>query len=353
MNDKDQTSYEIITAAVHFRRPPRLPVQMASLGVADNAFLWQPMAMSGAGGAGKAFEPAAPKADAWGCVWSQTELKNMGQVTGHPFERGVPENLEGTPHPDYNRDIFYQDMEAPIARAEQAGKYIQAGLFMVLFERVHSMMGFENAMLGLGDPDSRPDVQRLAAFIADQHLIYIDNLDRRFPGRIHAVCMTDDFGTQTAAYVSAGFWMDFFYPHYKRLFDRMHAAGYDVWVHSCGKVNEIVECYIQAGADVVNLQQPRALGIEDMGRRYRGRIAFESLCDIQATLPSGDPARVAADAGDLMTHWAGIEGGFVLSDYGDAEAIGAPLDMKVRMYEEFSKRSEALYGQPLPSLDRR
>ena len=68
-------------------------------------------------------------------------------------------------------------------------------------------------------------------------------------------------------------------------------------MHSCGKVNEIVEGYIQAGVNVVNLQQPRALGIREMGDRYRGRIAFESLADIQATLPTGDLARVDADAG--------------------------------------------------------
>ena len=65
---------------------------------------------------------------------------------------------------------------------------------------------------------------------------------------------------------------------------------YEYLCSGCGKVNEIVECYIQAGAHVVNLQQPRALGIEEMGRLYRGRIAFESLCDIQATLPTGDKA---------------------------------------------------------------
>ena len=88
----------------------------------------------------------------------------------------------------------------------------------------------------------------------------------------------------------------------------------------------------------VHLQQPRALGIEEMGRRYRGRIAFESLADIQATLPTGDRARVDADVADLEKHWMSPEGGFVLSDYGDGAAIGVAADTKKVMVDAFLSR---------------
>jgi hypothetical protein len=119
-------------------------------------------------------------------------------------------------------------------------------------------------------------------------------------------------------------------------------------LHSCGRVNEVVEGLIEAGADAVNLQQPRALGIEEMGRRYRGRIAFESLADIQATLPSGDPARIREDARQLGRHWMSRAGGFVLSDYGDGRAIGAADAAKRVMYAAFSEVSAEVYGRPLP-----
>ena len=161
--------------------------------------------------------------------------------------------------------------------------------------------------------------------------------------------MSDDWGTQQGAFVSFDMWMDFFFPHYKRIFDAMHEAGCDVWVHSCGKVNEIIEGYIRAGVDVVNLQQPQALGIEEVGARYRGRITFESLADIQTTLPTGDRPGVEKDAELLMTHWASPEGGFLLCDYGDDEGIGVTdATIKRYMYDVFSRWSEEIYGQPLP-----
>jgi uroporphyrinogen-III decarboxylase len=143
--------------------------------------------------------------------------------------------------------------------------------------------------------------------------------------------------------------MDFFYPRYKRIFDAMHEAGCDVWVHSCGKVNDIIEGYIRAGVDVVNLQQPRALGIEEVANRYAGRITFQSLADIQVTLPTGDRGAIEADVEALMTRWASAEGGFIFSDYGDDRAIGIPDDaVKTFMYDTFSKWSERVYGTPLP-----
>jgi hypothetical protein len=82
--------------------------------------------------------------------------------------------------------------------------------------------------------------------------------------------------------------------------------------------------------------------IREMGERYAGRIAFQSLSDIQASLPTGDRGRVAEDAAQLMRHWARPEGGFIFSDYGSDAAIGVKdAGIKRFMYETFSRDSRA------------
>ena len=301
---------EIVRAALRFQRPPRLPVRFGCFGCDDTA--WLPVKGP------PDFKPRAPGADEWGCVWARTDVKNMGQVKGHP-----------------------------LARYEADGKYVTAGIFMVLFERMHSLYGFENVLTGL--LHDRPAMDALADHIMNVHLKYVENIRQRFGDRVHAIGMTDDWGTQQAAFVSLKLWMDFFFPRYRRIFGAMHAAGYDVWLHSCGQVTELVEGFIRAGADVVNLQQPRALGIERVGQRYRGRITFESLADIQATLPTNRREEVDADVAGLMAHWADPRGGFVFSDYGDPVAIGvSDPGIKLHMYRRFSAASEQLYGAPLP-----
>ncbi|MBN1669408.1 MAG: hypothetical protein JXR37_00130 [Kiritimatiellae bacterium] len=333
------TSRDIVQRAIHFERPRRLPVEMGSLGVNDTAGLPVKRAES--------FVPRVEGEDEWGCVWAQTDTPNMGQVKGHPLEN--VRALDTHPVPDYTDDSRYENCEAALQKAETAGTYIKAGIFMVLFERMHTLHGFENTLIDLYC--DRHAMEALADRIADVHITLVREVARRFPGRVHGWGMTDDWGTQQAAFISIDFWMDFFYPRYKRIFDAMHEAGCDVWVHSCGKINEIIEGFIAAGVNVVNLQQPRALGIEEIGRRYRGRIAFSSLSDIQATLPTGDRRQIEADTEALMTLWASPQGGFVFSDYGDGRAIGIPDDsVKPDMYDAFSRWSERVYGEALPRI---
>jgi uroporphyrinogen-III decarboxylase len=286
-----------------------------------------------------------PGVDEWGCRWAHTDVPNMGQVVGNPL--ADISKLDTYPFPNYTADRRFVQVEETLQKADNEGKYVGAGIFMVLFERMHTLHGFENTLVDLYH--DRPAMEALADRIVDVHVTLVKEMARRFPGRLDMWGMTDDWGTQQGAFISYSLWADFFLPRYARIFDAMHAAGCTVWVHSCGKVNEIIEGYIQAGVDVVNLQQPRALGIEEVGKRYRGRIGFESVADIQTTLPSGDKKMVAADVEALMTHWASAEGGFIFSDYGDGKAIGVADDsIKEFMYDEFSRWSERLYGEPLP-----
>ena len=336
---QQMTSREIVSRAIHFRNPPRLPVTIGCFGVDDTGWV--------GGKAPAGWKPSVAGEDEWGCVWDKTDMENMGQVKGHPLSD--ISKLSSFHPPDYRNPSRYVDMAAGLDKVEAQGKYVVSSIFMVLFERMHSLHGFENTLAGLYD--DRPAMEDLADMIGETHITLVREVSRRFPGRINGWFMGDDWGTQTAAFVSFDMWMDFFFPRYKRIFDAMHAAGCDVWVHSCGKVNEIIEGYIRAGVNVVNLQQPRALGIREIGERYRGRITFQSVADIQATLPTGDRRRVTEDAEMLMTHWASSHGGFIFSDYGGDAAIGVKDDSGIKrfMYDEFSRRSQALYGEALPS----
>ncbi|HEY3377164.1 MAG TPA: uroporphyrinogen decarboxylase family protein [Armatimonadota bacterium] len=333
------TSREIVKRAITFSRPERLPVRIGELGVDDTAGVPVRLSLD--------YLPAAPHVDEWGCLWGHTDVVNMGQVKGHPLEdlRG----LDAYPMPDYTDDSCYRDVEAALHGIAQDGKYAVSHIFMVLFERMHSLHGFEQTLMDLYL--DRPAMEALADRIVEVRISQVREFSRRFPGRLDGWGMTDDWGTQQAAFISQELWMDFFLPRYTRIFDAMHEAGCDVWVHSCGKVNEIIEGYIQAGVNVVNLQQPRALGIREVGDRYRGRITFESLSDIQVSLPSGRRDLVDEDAAQLMAHWANADGGFILGDYGDNAAIGVhDPTLKRHMYATFSAYSEQLYGAPLPPL---
>lgn len=330
-----QSPREVVQVAVRFEGPERLPVRMACFGCDDT--VWVPLKNR------DRWEDSL-KLDEWGCRWEQTEMANMGQPKGHPLSG--PSEHEKASVPDYGEDWRYQDCEDVLRVAEKEQRYTQVGIFMVLFERMHSLAGFENVLMSL--LADRENAGALADKVLGAHLCLVRNCQERFGRRLHSFSMTDDWGTQNAAFISMELWYDFFLPRYKKLFDAMHEGGQDVWVHSCGKINEVIQGFIDAGVDAVNLQQPRALGIEEIGRRYRGKITFESLADIQASLPTDDAGLIEADARALAEHWMSRQGGFVFSDYGDGAAIGASPEAKMVMYRAFSEVSREVYGQPLP-----
>ena len=316
------SSYEVVCRAIEFKRPDRLPLRFDALGLSDiHNVGWNQI--------GTGDNRLREALDEWGCLWVRSEVDNMGQVKGHPLADWNAWDSFSWPDPD--NQAFYTGMEERFAGS--AGKYVLTGIFMLLFERMHTLHGFENTLMDLYLERER--IERLADRIVEFDLGIIENIARRFPGQIHGFSFTDDWGTQQNAFISLNLWNDFFRPRYQRLFEAIHAAGWHVWMHSCGKVNSLLEGFLEIGLNVINLQQPRALGIEEIGRQFRGRLCFESLCDIQKTLPFKGAAEISAEAHLLLEQWATPSGGFILSDYGDGQAIGVPLEKKQVMLNAF------------------
>ena len=315
-------SYEVVRRAIRFERPDRLPLSFDSLGINDLFNVrWNKI------GAGDT--SLRETVDRFGCVWRRTEMRNMGQVKGHPLADWSA--LKTYRWPDADDPALYEGMEDRFEGSD--GKYVTTSLFMLLFERMHSLHGFERTLEDLYLERQR--IEALADRILEFDLGLIGNIARRFPTQIHGFSFTDDWGSEQATFISPGLWDAFFKPRYKRIFDACHALGWTVHMHTCGKVNDIIDSLINIGLDVVNLQQPRALGIEEIGRRYRGRICFDSLCDIQHTLPFKDDEAIREEARLLLREWSTPDGGFILSDYGDGESIGVPIEKKQVMLEAF------------------
>lgn len=324
------TPREVVTRAVEFRCPPRVPVSgFAEQGDLEHIFYDQVKPPGVPDGEG---------VDQWSCRWGKTEAANMGQVKGHPLED--LSGLADFPWPDGNDPRRYENVPQAMAELEadpaRRDKYSTTGVFMMLWERMHALHGFENLMVDL--MDDRPEVYELADRIVDYNLAVVRNMHRLCGDRIQGFSFTDDWGTQLDVHISPELWNRFFFPRYQKLFAAIHDCGWHVWMHSCGKINKFLPGLIEAGLDVINMQQPLTNGIEEIGRQFAGRICFETLCDIQKTLPRGDRTEISEQAGKLMATWGTPEGGFVVGDYGDHEAIGAAPEVKQFMLDEFRRQ---------------
>ncbi len=323
-------SREIVTRAIEFKRPERVPIQFPSFGMSDiHVVNWNQIVP---------WEDwkdcKEKKFDDWSCGWSKTEMNGMGQVTEYPlYDWSV---LDSYKWPDPNNPEFYDGMEQKFVGSDD--KYIITGIFMLLFERMHSLRGFENLMTDLYLEKEKAG--ELADRIVDFDISIIKNISTRFPGQIHGFKFSDDWGTQLAPFISPMLWDEFFKPRYKRIFDVCREAGWHVWMHSCGKINELIPGLIEIGVNVLELQQPKVLGIEEIGKAFSGKVCFIGGCDVQKTLPSKDIKAIRDEAKFLLECWATADGGFILEndEQGDDLEFGDETrKIEIEAFMEFDR----------------
>jgi uroporphyrinogen decarboxylase len=320
---------DIVKRAIEFRCPPRLPIN--GYGEASDC-IWIPTE-----DVTPPMVDRVPGLDQWSCRWEKTELPNMGQVKGHPLSDLA--GMKTFAWPDVNDPIRFANVPRYLDTVEAdpviKSKYRVCSLFMLLWERMQALHGLENCMLDL--MEDTPAIHELADRLVSYDIGFIHNMHIVAGDRIDCFNFTEDWGTQLDLMVSPRLFRKFFLPRYKRIFTAVHAVGWHVWMHSCGKINKGIPYLIEAGVDILNMQQPLTNGIDAIGSEYAGKVCFETLCDIQRTLPKGDRDEIQHEAVELMNRWGTSTGGFILGDYGDENAIGTAPSTKQYMLGIFQR----------------
>lgn len=338
------TGYEIIKGNINFTGPDRIGLRFDRIGGKGDVyriFVLPPKSTWPEGAkytVSKKARPISGQYDEWGCLWESDDASgsDMGQVKNIPIEDW--EDMESYVFPDPKAEGRFEGLEEALAAAEEKGLYVQLNSPHCLFERMHFLRGFEDTLMDcLIEPD---EIEALAIKLADYQIGIIEEAYRLGKGRIHCYDTTDDWGSQTNMLVSPKVFREIFKPQYKRIFDKAHACGMDVRFHIDGKVNEILPDLIEVGANIINIHQPRLLGIDEVSAIARGRVCFEVAVDIQATMPTGDKSLIEAEAKELIEKWGTEKGGLIGVEYGYLNAIGTTKESMLCALESFEK-----YGQ--------
>ena len=201
--------------------------------------------------------------DAWGCVWSNLHTGREAIVTGHP----VP-----------NRD----DVRTLKAPAGDAG--LPHG-FMYL--RLGDLRGFEELMIDFAEEP--PELQQLIDIVLAYNLRQLDLELAARPGQTQKM-FGDDLGTQNALPISPAKWRKYLKPCYQALYDRCHAAGPTVYMHTDGCIYEIIPDLIECGVNVIN-PQVRANGLDNLARVAKGKVCIDIDLDRQL-FPFATPQQI-------------------------------------------------------------
>ena len=319
------TSRELVERAVTFTGPERVPRALPEPWGTD---------FFGIGpGPDPDWKPSAEGEDEWGCVWAKLGEGDatMGQVKGHPLDDYA--KLDDFPFPNYDLPVRY---EAARERVKDAGdKFVLASAPVTFIHRLDYLRGNVNAMM---DPYDHPEgLGRLLDKMAD---IAIDAIRHFADGGVHGIISCDDWGLQDRLFIRPDTFRQFFKPRYKRVYDAAHEAGMHTFLHSCGHIVEILDDLIETGLDVIQMDQQENMGVELLGERFGGRLAFWCPVDIQQTMVHGTLDDIRAYARKLIDTLGRFNGGFLCKWYGSPKAVDHSEEKIRAMAEAFVE-----YGQ--------
>ncbi len=160
------------------------------------------------------------------------------------------------------------------------------------FQDACAAFGMENALMTMMESPEmfQAVLDRILAFYLEANEIFYRAAD----GRLDAVLIGNDFGSQSALMVSAEQLRRYVFPGTRKLIDQAHSFGLKVIHHSCGAICPIVQDLVNLGADAIHPIQALATGMnaENLKNNFLNNASFCGGVDAQNLLVHGTPAAI-------------------------------------------------------------
>jgi uroporphyrinogen decarboxylase len=220
--------------------------------------------------------------DEWGCTFLNIQAGIIGEVR-RPLLTD-PADWESVMPPT---DTLPEDKSGAYETirqfCESSDRFVMAPCCPRPWERYQFLRGSADALTDLLlAPD---EVRRLLQTI---HEFYLRELDFWMKSEVDGFSISDDWGTQRQLFIDLGLWRELFRPLYRDYCELARAHGKFVFMHSDGWITDIIEDLIAIGVDALN-SQLFCMDLDELSRRFKGRITFWGEIDRQHVLPSPDP----------------------------------------------------------------
>jgi uroporphyrinogen decarboxylase len=213
--------------------------------------------------------------DEWGCEFVNLAPGIIGEVKD-PLLKSYESDL-GKVRPPY--EWVNAGLEGVNEACARSDRFMLAAPGINPFERMQWIRGTESLFVDL--IERPPGLAKLRDLVHEWNLAMIDGWART---EVDGIGWSDDWGTQRAMLIDPALWRDFFKPLYRQYVERIHAAGKFAFMHSDGWILDIYEDLIEIGVNAIN-SQLFCMDIEEIGRRFKGRITFWGEIDRQHILP--------------------------------------------------------------------
>lgn len=210
------------------------------------------------------------------------------------------EDLEFFQWPDPAKYIDVEECKRRVALAPD-DKVCLGMMWSAHFQDTCAAFGMENALMNM---IANPEIyEAVDAKIMEFYLKANEIFYEATKGRLNAVLIGNDMGSQRGLMLSPDMVRRFIIPSCKKLVEQAHSYGLKVIYHSCGSIVDIIPDLIEAGVDIIHPIQALAAGMEPQGlkEKFGDKVSFCGGVDTQDLLVNGTPEDVKNKVKELRT----------------------------------------------------
>ncbi len=115
------------------------------------------------------------------------------------------------------------------------------------------------------------------------------------------IAFTDDIAYKGRLMISPAQFRKLYLPYYKKLFEMIHKQGGKTMIHTDGKIDKLIPCYIEMGLDMLQALEPAAgVDIIALNEKYGEKISWNGNIDVSVLLWQGTPKEVRTQCEKIL-----------------------------------------------------
>lgn len=210
--------------------------------------------------------------DWYGCYW-KFDAPTVGYVQDPSYPLPVSDITrweEQVRFPDYDAIDWERCAAEDEKNYDRENKLVRFIMESGPFERLHSLVGFEEALVSMyTEPEA---FLGLIEAITDSKIQLIHRIAKYY--RPDGLCTFDDLGSAFGPLMSVDMYREFIKPSHKRIVETIRSHGIIAFQHSCGKMEAFLDDFVDIGVQVVNPLQPLN-DWERIAEKYADSLSFE------------------------------------------------------------------------------
>lgn len=236
--------------------------------------------------------PYYPDGVGEGCFYSEYGTAHTPGSFEHFWRLDYPlkkcsslSELEQFPWPDVTEPHRHEHLEAEVCRLHAQGWYVQ-GVVGHIWENAWQITSMEKLMMDFIEHPEQAGyvIERLTA-------------DAQFKAKRFAqagcdgILCGDDIGMQHKLMFHPDLWRQWLKPSWARVWKTAREIKPDIQIfyHSDGNIEAVIEDLIEIGMDILNPVQPECMDPAKLKAQYGDRLAFWGCVGTQTTFPFGTP----------------------------------------------------------------